>query len=84
MADNTLEFPSESEAKTVEIRPGRVIRVLHIQHQNAATPTIFMVHGFGGRLAQFRTLIEALKSRYTICAFDMLGHGKSEKPVGWY
>ena len=63
----------------VEIRPGRRIN-LSIYKSNPLHPTIFMVHGMGGRGYQWREQVRHLKDRYTLVVPDLLGQGESEKP----
>lgn len=64
----------------IEIRPGRIIHVT--QHQNpAADITLFLIHGLGGRGAQWDTLIAQLKPYYSLIIPDLLGHGQSDKPI---
>jgi pimeloyl-ACP methyl ester carboxylesterase len=62
-----------------EIRPGRRIK-LSIYKTNPEFPTIFMIHGMGGRGYQWREQVEHLKDRYNLIVPDLLGQGESEKP----
>ncbi|MES2218672.1 MAG: alpha/beta hydrolase [Pseudomonadota bacterium] len=64
---------------TLEVRPGRLINVAVYEHPNSST-TVFMIHGMGGRGAQWREQINALQSQYTLIVPDLLGHGASTKP----
>ncbi|MFA5333949.1 MAG: alpha/beta hydrolase [Candidatus Nanoarchaeia archaeon] len=43
-------------------------------------PFIVFLHGLAGDYTEFTHQINALKKNYSILAFDMLGHGKSDKP----
>lgn len=63
----------------IEIRPGRNINItMHILDQNA--PTLFMIHGGGGRGKQWRKQIPEFKEQYNLIIPDLLGHGLSDKP----
>lgn len=69
---------SSSENSLVEIRPNRR---LHIFHHNANSPkTLFLLHGAGGRVPQWREQIAFFAKNYNIVAPDNLGHGKSDCP----
>jgi pimeloyl-ACP methyl ester carboxylesterase len=63
----------------LEIRPGRRIN-LFIHENTTDKPTLFCIHGLGGRGAQWREQIPLLKDRYRLIIPDLLGHGQSEKP----
>lgn len=63
----------------VEIRPGRRMK-LAVYPANVQAPTIFMIHGMGGRGYQWREQVNYLKDRYTLIVPDLLGQGDSEKP----
>jgi pimeloyl-ACP methyl ester carboxylesterase len=66
--------------QTLEIRPGRLINVA-IYDNPTSTATIFLIHGMGGRSAQWRNQIAALQGKYTLIVPDLLGHGASTKPT---
>ncbi|MGB6976309.1 MAG: alpha/beta hydrolase [Gammaproteobacteria bacterium] len=62
----------------IEIRPKRR---LHIFHHNAnSRKTLFLLHGAGGRMLQWREQIAFFAKDYNIVALDNLGHGKSDRP----
>jgi pimeloyl-ACP methyl ester carboxylesterase len=65
---------------TLEVRPGRMINIA-IYENSASLATIFMIHGMGGRGAQWREQIAALQNQYTLIVPDLLGHGVSTKPM---
>ncbi len=67
---------------TEEIRPGYELEIYH--HGTDSDTFIFFIHGAGGRADQWHHQINALKDKYTIVAFDLLGHGKSPKPKAGY
>ena len=70
---------SQIISAVTEIRPGRNIRIIHID--NASEKTLFFLHGLGGRAEQFQAQIDFFKQGYNIVAPDLLGQGQSEKPV---
>ena len=47
------------------------------EHQES----IIFVHGHGGRLQYFYHQLEELQSKYHVVAYDLRGHGASEKTV---
>jgi pimeloyl-ACP methyl ester carboxylesterase len=63
----------------IEIRPGRRIK-LSVDKGEPGKPTIFMIHGLGGRGYQWREQVKYFKNKYTLIVPDLLGHGASEKP----
>lgn len=68
------------QARAVEVRPGRHLRVALAGDATAAT-TVFLVHGAGGNQDHWRALWQALVAQgHRVIAFDWLGHGTSPKP----
>jgi pimeloyl-ACP methyl ester carboxylesterase len=65
---------------TLEVRPGRLIN-LGVYDNPKSSATIFLIHGMGGRGAQWREQITALQKDYTLIVPDLLGHGASTKPI---
>lgn len=63
----------------IEIRPGRWL-TLTIYQDNPLCPTIFMLHGLGGRGDQWREQIKHLQKNYNLIVPDLLGQGDSDKP----
>lgn len=63
----------------IEIRRGRFIH-LRLYKNPASDTTIFLIHGLGGRGAQWREQIDVLKDHYTLVVPDLYGHGNSDKP----
>lgn len=47
-------------------------------------PEIVCVHGFMTTSYSFRYLLEPLGSHHTVVAFDLVGAGESDKPIGSY
>jgi pimeloyl-ACP methyl ester carboxylesterase len=63
----------------IEIRPHRTISVTTYKHPTNPY-TAFLIHGLGGRGAQWREQIHLLKQHYTVVVPDLFGHGNSDKP----
>ncbi len=64
----------------VEIRPGRTISVTTYLHPNPQG-IIFLIHGLGGKITQFREQIPVLKDKYTLILPDLYGHRHSDAPM---
>lgn len=64
----------------IEIRPGRIVNITTYNNPSSKA-TVFLIHGLGGRSQQWREQIKPLKEKYTLIIPDLLGHGKSDKPV---
>lgn len=63
----------------IEIRPQRKIHLaLHLHSESA--PTVFFIHGLGGRGAQWREQLSYFRDQYNLVIPDLLGHGQSDKP----
>lgn len=67
---------------TEEIRQKHELEIYH--HGSDSDTLIFFIHGAGGRADQWHKQINALKDKYSILSFDLLGHGKSPKPKTGY
>ncbi|NNJ15699.1 alpha/beta fold hydrolase [Pseudomonas putida CSV86] len=62
----------------LEIRPGRY---LSVARQAGGDTVVFFGHGGGGNKDQWRELWQALGARgYSLVAWDLLGHGASDRP----
>ncbi len=61
---------------TVPTREGN----MHFVKQGAGYPLV-MLHPLGTSTWAWSTVIDAFSQHYTCYAFDMLGHGKSDKPT---
>ncbi|KAK3250321.1 hypothetical protein CYMTET_40294 [Cymbomonas tetramitiformis] len=48
-----------------------------------AGPPVILIHGFGANLRHFRRNIPVLAQSHTVYAIDLLGFGKSDKPIGF-
>lgn len=63
----------------IEVRPGRRLSVA--VHQGNRDTVVFLGHGSGGNKDQWRELWRNLSEQgYTLVAWDLLGHGDSDKP----
>lgn len=63
----------------LEIRPQRKMHLeLHLQSESH--PTVFFIHGLGGRGMQWREQIRYFRDQYNLVIPDLLGHGESDKP----
>jgi abhydrolase domain-containing protein 8 len=63
-----------------EIRKGRIL-ALDIYKTDPSKPTLFFIHGLGGRADQWREQIKIFKDKYTLIVPNLLGHGSSKKPL---
>lgn len=65
----------------LEIRPGRRLSVARQAGADHADTVVFFAHGGGGHKDQWRDLWRSLGDQgYSLVAWDMLGHGDSDKP----
>ena len=62
---------------TVPTREGN----MHFVKQGAGYPLV-MLHPLGTSTWAWSSVIDAFSQHYTCYAFDMLGHGESDKPPG--
>jgi pimeloyl-ACP methyl ester carboxylesterase len=47
-------------------------------------PVLLLIHGMAGSASTWRQVMPGLSRRFTVVAPDLLGHGRSEKPLGDY
>ena len=52
---------------------------VHLE-QRGTGPAIIFLHGVGSSSATWATVMSLLEDRYTVAAFDLLGHGQSPVP----
>ncbi|KAF1030777.1 MAG: Epoxide hydrolase B [Pseudomonas sp.] len=65
----------------LEIRPGRHLSVTVHRATTQPDTVVFFCHGAGGNQDQWRHQWQALKAEgYSLVAWDLLGHGASDKP----
>ena len=69
-------FVKRDLTNTVPTREGN----MHFVKQGSGFPLV-MLHPLGTSVWAWHTVIEALSQKYTCYAFDMLGHGDSDKPT---
>lgn len=68
--------------RRVEIRPGRRLAIACRRGTTDADTVVFLCHGAGGNLQQWRFLWRELAARgLTLVAWDLLGHGGSARPL---
>lgn len=53
-------------------------------HQQGSGPTVVLVHGLGLNLEMWQWQRDALSQHYQVLSYDLLGHGRSDKPAGEY
>lgn len=76
--------PIESDEQGIEERQiplgdGRDLFAILAGPKDASPPLVFL-HGLGGSQATWMTLLADLVDRYRVAAFDLPGHGQSDKP----
>ena len=69
-------FVKRDLTNTVPTREGN----MHFVKQGSGFPLV-MLHPLGTSVWAWHTVIESLSQKYTCYAFDMLGHGDSDKPT---
>lgn len=53
---------------------------LHVHEMGSGSPPVLLVHGFGGTTFSWRHVMPALARNHRVVAFDLPGHGYSQKP----
>lgn len=56
---------------------------LHLHEGGSGGPPVVLVHGFGGTSFSWRHLFPAIARRHRTLAFDLPGHGYSDRPEGF-
>ncbi|MEE2686617.1 MAG: alpha/beta fold hydrolase, partial [Chloroflexota bacterium] len=69
-------FVKRDLTDTVPTREGN----MHFVKQGSGFPLV-MLHPLGTSVWAWNTVIDSLSQKYTCYAFDMLGHGDSDKPT---
>jgi pimeloyl-ACP methyl ester carboxylesterase len=65
-------------------RPGRDLHVRVTQPAQPSGTAVFLVHGAGGRAAQWDAVVPALvQAGHRVVRFDAIGHGDSPQPRHW-
>jgi pimeloyl-ACP methyl ester carboxylesterase len=82
----TLEDVESAELERSVVREGHVEigdgLALHYLLAGAPSslPPVVLLHGLGGSINGWQTVLATLAERRTVCALDLLGHGRSAKP----
>ncbi|MBV9216155.1 MAG: alpha/beta hydrolase [Acidobacteria bacterium] len=56
-------------------------KINYVEAGDATRPTVILLHGLGGSLANWATNTAPLAQNYHVIALDQIGFGKSEKPM---
>ncbi|MFR0693165.1 alpha/beta fold hydrolase [Enterobacterales bacterium AE_CKDN230030158-1A_HGKHYDSX7] len=81
MADYRTQDLPLVRGDRVEIRPGRHISLAHRRGHRHPQTVVFFAHGGGGNKDQWREQWRELEEDgYSLVAWDLLGHGASDKP----
>jgi pimeloyl-ACP methyl ester carboxylesterase len=84
---NTIVTDSETKAAKADV--GRIIELpggdLQVREDGPRdAPTVVLLHGFACSIGWWRDVLPALARDHRVIAFDLLGHGGSEKPEDGY
>lgn len=80
-ADHDLDATALIQGQRLEIRPGRWISLAFREPVSPQRSVLFFVHGGGGNKDQWRYQWRAMVAQgYGVVAWDLLGHGASDKP----
>ncbi|MFT4199090.1 MAG: alpha/beta hydrolase [Pseudoxanthomonas sp.] len=80
-ADHSLDATALIHGQRLEIRPGRQISLAFLPPRSPQHRVVFFVHGGGGNKDQWRYQWQALAAQgHGLVAWDLLGHGDSDKP----
>lgn len=66
----------------IEIRPGRKIIIYQSTGQQENQPCVFLLHGLGGRAAQWQPVAKLLQPYCHLIIPDFYGQGDNAKPKG--
>lgn len=55
-------------------------KINYVETGDPAKPTVILLHGLGGSLANWQLTIPALSPNFHVIALDQIGFGKSDKP----
>ncbi|WP_448681230.1 alpha/beta fold hydrolase [Pseudomonas nicosulfuronedens] len=81
MAEHWTQELPRVRGETIEIRPGRRISLAYSQGRSQPNTVVFFAHGGGGNKDQWREQWRELQAAgYSLVAWDLLGHGASDKP----
>ena len=87
LAINTIVTDRETKAAKADV--GRIIDLpggdLQVREDGPRdAPAVVLLHGFACSIGWWRDMIPALARDHRVIAFDLLGHGGSEKPQDGY
>ncbi len=74
--------PAQAGAGRLLELPSATLRVLEAGRFNRQT--VVLLHGWGGSLKWWRTVVPELSRYHRVISFDLLGHGGSDKPREGY
>ncbi|MDH1011133.1 alpha/beta hydrolase [Pseudomonas nicosulfuronedens] len=81
MAEHWTQALPRVRGERVEIRPGRHISLAQSKGHRYPQTVVFFAHGGGGNKDQWREQWRELEAEgYSLVAWDLLGHGASDKP----
>lgn len=81
MVEHWSENLPRVRGESMEIRPGRRISLAHSPGHRYPQTVVFFAHGGGGNKDQWREQWRDLEEQgYSLVAWDLLGHGDSDKP----
>lgn len=79
--------PFKEQRKVVKIRRGGTwydTSVVDLNSNPKYDKTLVCVHGFGSNLLIFRFIMQSLQKYFRVIAFDLKGHGESDKSKDTY
>src|SRR5687768_6899746 len=84
---NTIVTDSQTKAAKADV--GRIIDLpggdLQVREDGPRDgPTVVLLHGFACSIGWWRDVLPTLARDHRVIAFDLLGHGGSEKPKDGY
>ncbi|RIK40958.1 MAG: hypothetical protein DCC55_13445 [Chloroflexi bacterium] len=80
-----MELDLELYRREVTVAERPLIRLSAIDlAPDAAQKTLVFLHGFGGQATQWRYQLRHFAFAHRVVAFDLRGHGRSDRPAGRY
>ncbi|HYP54809.1 MAG TPA: alpha/beta hydrolase [Solirubrobacterales bacterium] len=89
LALNALATSSETESAEATVPGARILdlpggEIQVLDRGREKSPAVVLVHGFTCSIGWWDAMIPRLEKRHRVVAFDLLGHGGSEKPEDGY
>lgn len=78
LAFSSAAFAQAQQDKTVTVFGANIH---YVEAGDPAKPTVILLHGLGGSVANWLFNIPALSQNYHVVALDQIGFGKSDKPM---